>query len=269
MTITNPLLLQNPIEFIDKIKPAHVEEAITQVLEENKAIVDSLVNKANQSPDTISWQNFMYPLDLLEDRLGKVWSPVSHLNSVCNSNDLREAYDKGLALLTEYSTSLGLNKGLFEATTTLFNKAEALSLSATQKHILKDSLIDFKLSGMHLNLEEQKIYAEIQTRLAELSSKYEQNLMDSTMAWTKPITDVQVLIGLPDSELAMMAENANIREQSDYLITLEIPSYIAIMTYADNRELREEVYKAYSTRASDLAIEPQYDNSEIMAELLS
>lgn len=278
MTITNPLLLQNPIEKIDQIEPEQVEPAISKVIEENNALIESLVKLAADKQNTTSWQDFMLPLEKLEDRIGKVWSPVSHLNSVCNSDDLRLAYDKGLALLTEYSTKLGQHQGLYRATKALFDSAEAQKLSATQQHILKDSLIGFKLSGLHLNGEEQQVFSNIQQRLAELSSKYEQNLMDATMAWTKSLTDKTELAGLPDTELAMLKGNAEIRQQQGYLVTLEIPSYLAVMTYADDRKLREEVYTAYSTRASDQSTDGEidsngtdnnrFDNSEIMAELL-
>lgn len=273
MTITNPLLLQNPIEKIDQIKPEQVEPAISQVIEENNSAIENLVAKAVDKQNNISWQDFMLPLDKLEDRIGKVWSPVSHLNSVCNSDDLRLAYDKGLALLTEYSTKLGQHRGLYEGTKALLDSAEKQNLNATQKHILKDSLIGFKLSGLHLNNEDQQKFSKIQKRLAELSSKYEQNLMDATMAWTKLLKDKKELAGLPDTELAMLKGSAELRKQQGYLVTLEIPSYLAIMTYADDRKLREEVYTAYSTRASDQTTETmldnnRFDNSEIMAELL-
>jgi len=272
MTITNPLLLKNPIEKIDQIKPEHVQPAISQVIQENQAEIETLVKNIDQSnPEQtkISWQNFMLPLEKLEDRIGKVWSPVSHLNSVCNSDELREAYDKGLALLTDYSTQLGQHQGLYKATKALYDANEDQNLTPTQKHILKDSLLDFKLSGLHLNQDQQKTFSKIQKRLAELSSKYEQNLMDATMAWTKLLSDKNDLAGLPQTELAMLAGNAEIREKKGYLVTLEIPSYLAIMTYADDRKLREEVYTAYSTRASDQANDAgKFDNSKIMAELL-
>ncbi len=268
MTITNPLLLQNPIEMVDQILPEHVEPAISQIIEENKSVIRAIVEQAEKSPEQISWQNFMLPLEILEDRLAKAWSPVSHLNSVCNSKALREAYDKGVALLTDYATLLGQDRGLFNATERLYNNREALKLSQSQCQILKDSLISFKLSGLHLAQEQQQVFSDIQKRLAELSSKYEQNLLDSTMAWTKLIDEQAQLAGLPDTELAMLKENAKSRDQSGYLITLEIPSYLAIMTYADNRDLRREVYTAYVTRASENAENPEYDNSEIMAELL-
>ena len=267
MTITNPLLLQNPIEKIDSIQPQDVVPAISQVIRENNQQIEQIISQCNES--NISWQNFMLPLEILEDRMGKAWSPVSHLNSVCNSDELRQAYDEALALLTDYSTAIGQNKGLYQATKALYDARETLKLTDTQVHILKDSLIGFKLSGLHLNNEDQKTYSNIQKRLAELSSKYEQNVMDATMAWTKPISDKNDLAGLPETELSMMAANAEIREQQNYLVTLEIPSYLAIMTYADSRELRQEVYTAYSTRASDQSENKQFDNSQIMQELLN
>ncbi len=268
MTIINPLLLQNPIEKIDQIKPDQVEPAILKVIEENNEAIESLVELAANQQENTRWQDFMLPLEKLEDRIGKVWSPVSHLNSVCNSDDWRTAYDKGLALLTEYSTKLGQHQGLYKVTKELSDSAGANNFTATQKHILKDSLIGFKLSGLHLNNKDQQEFSKIQKRLAELSSKYEQNLMDATMAWTKLLVSQSSLAGLPDTELAMLKGNAELRDRQGYLVTLEIPSYLAIITYADDRKLREEVYTAYSTRASDQSTDCQFDNSEIMAELL-
>jgi oligopeptidase A len=268
MTITNPLLLQNPIESVDQISPEQVEPAISQIIDENKSVIEAIVAKAESSPDSTNWNNFMLPMELLEDRLAKAWSPVSHLNSVCNTKQLTEAYDKAVALLTDYSSFLGQNKGLFNATEALYENRQRQNLTQSQQQILKDSLISFKLSGLHLDTEKQKEFSQIQKRLAELSSKYQQNLLDSTMAWTNLIEDPKQLAGLPETELAMLKESAAARDQQGYLITLEIPSYLAIMTYADNRELRQQVYTAYSTRASELADDPQFDNSQIMAELL-
>jgi len=268
MTITNPLLLQNPIEKVDLIKPEHVQTAISKIIEENLTQIESLLEAVNSRASTISWQNFMLPLERLEDRLGKAWSPVSHLNSVCNSEPLRKVYDQTLAILTDYSTQLGQHRGLYQATQFLYESNQKPPLSDTRRHILKQALLSFKLSGLHLGTEQQQVFSHMQKRLAELSSKYEQNLMDATMAWTKLLSGSESLAGLPETELSMLASNAEMREKKGYLVTLEIPSYMAIMTYADDRDLRKEVYTAYSTRASDQSTDNQYDNSEIMAELL-
>lgn len=265
MTIANPLLLQNPIEEIDKIVPDYVEPAITQLIDENLKSIESLVKQEEPT-----WQSLMLPLEELDNRLGKAWSPVSHLNSVCNTEQLRAAYDKALGHLTNYSTQLGQDKALYLATKKLYENSEALSLSATQQHILKHSLISFKLSGLHLEAEQQKAFADIQSRLAELKSKYEQNILDATMSWSKHIEDADLLAGLPETEMAMLAANAQARDKEGFLVTLEIPSYLAVITYADSRELRQEIYNAYTTRASEIGPdEGKYDNSDIMAELLS
>ncbi len=265
MTIDNPLLLQNPIEKVDQIVPDYVEPAILEIIDDNLACVETLVNQTE-----LSWQNFMLPLEVIDNRLNKAWSPVSHLNSVCNSAELREAYDKALGHLTTYSTTLGQHQGLYQATKVLFDNREKQNLTATQIHILKDSLMGFKLSGLHLEANEQKAFAKIQGRLAALKSRFEQNVLDSTMSWTKTIKDEAELSGLPETEMAMLAGNAEARELPGYLITLEIPSYLAVITYADDKKLREEVYRAYTTRASELGPdEGKYDNSDIMAELLA
>ena len=264
MTITNPLLLQNPIEKVDQIVPDYVEPAISQIIKENKESIESLLKEKE-----ITWDNFMLPLEKLENRLGKSWSPISHLNSVCNTEALREAYNKALSMLTEYSTELGQHKGLYQATKALYDARESLSLSETQVHILKHSLIGFKLSGLHLSEEQQKEFAKIQGDLAQLKNKFEHNLMDATMSWTKSIEKAESLAGLPETELAMLEASAKAKEQEGYLITLEIPSYLAVMTYANDRKLREEIYTAYTTRASELGPdEGKFDNSTIMSELL-
>ncbi len=185
MTITNPLLLQNPIEKVDNIAPDYVVPAISTILKDNRESIERLV-----AQETFTWENFMQEMEALDNRLSRAWSPISHLNSVCNSEALRKAYNDALALLTKYSTELGQHKGLFEATESLYEAREALGLSATQVHILKDSLIGFKLSGLHLSETEQKEFAEIQGRLAELKTQFEQNILDATMNWSKNISDV-------------------------------------------------------------------------------
>ncbi len=268
MTITNPLLLKNPIVQVDQIKPDQVEPAILQIIEQNQTEIDRLV-AANSNHSSLNWQSFMQPLEHLDDRLTKAWSPVSHLNSVCNSDELREAYDKALALLTDYSTKMGQNQGLFQVTEALFQKADELKLSKSQKHILKHQLIQFKLSGLDLEPEKQAIYSDIQKQLAELSSKYQQNVMDSTQAWDKLIAQKSDLAGLPETELAMLGEQAKQKQQQGYLINLEIPSYLAVMTYADDAALRQEVYTAYATRASSEFVDKQYDNAEVMEKILA
>ncbi|MDQ7049524.1 MAG: M3 family metallopeptidase [Enterobacterales bacterium] len=268
MTITNPLLLKNPIVQVDQIKPEQVVPAILQIIQQNQTEIDHLLDSTSDH-SSLDWQKLIRPLERLDDRLTKAWSPVSHLNSVCNSDELREAYDKSLAFLTDYSTKMGQNQRLFELTEALSQKADELALSPSQRHILKHQLLQFKLSGLDLDPDKQAIYSDIQKQLAELSSMYQQNVMDSTLAWDKLIEQASDLAGLPETELAMLAEQAKQKQKQGYLINLEIPSYLAIMTYADDADLRQEVYTAYATRASSEFVDKQFDNAPVMEKILS
>ena len=211
----------------------------------------------------------LFRSDELGARLGEAWSPVSHLNAVCNSPELRVAYEACLPKLSDFDTELGQNRALFDAYQALANSPAAAQFSTAQKTILADELRDFRLSGIDLAPEQQKRYGEIQMRLSDLSSSFSNNLLDATQAWTKHITDESILAGLTDSAKEQMAQAAQSKELEGWLITLEFPSYYAVMTYADNRPLREEVYRAYSTRASDQGPNAgQLDNSPVMEEIL-
>ncbi len=190
-------------------------------------------------------------LDELHARLGQAWSPVSHLNAVCNSPELRAAYEACLPKLSAYWTELGQNRALFDAYQALAQSAEAAHFEVAQATILDHALRDFRLSGIDLPPAEQQRYGEIQMKLSELTSKFSNQLLDATQAWTKHIGDEAALAGLTDSAKAQMAQAAQAKGLDGWLISLEFPSYYAVMTYADQRALREEVYAAYCTRASD------------------
>jgi len=264
MTQTNPLLLQEPIEKIDCIEPDYVVPAISSIIEDNLKVISDL-----QQQEAPTWESLMWPLEAIDNRLHKAWSPVSHLNSVCNSEALRAAYEKALAKLTDYSTQIGQNQALYQSMKRLAESAESLQLSAQHRYLLTHELQGFELSGVALPEAERKRFADNQQKLAELSTRFEQNLLDATMAWQKHILDKSALAGLPEDELAMLAANAKNKGLEGYLLTLEIPSYLAVITYAEDRALREEIYTAYVTRASDQGPDAgKFDNSEIMQELL-
>ena len=208
-------------------------------------------------------------MDELNDRLGAAWSPVSHLNAVCNSAELREAYEACLPALSAYSTEMGQNRELFQAYEALANSPQAGGFDVAQKTILEHALRDFRLSGIDLPEAEQKRYAQVQSKLSELGSRFSNQLLDATQAWTKHITDEATLAGLTDSAKAQMAAAAQAKDLDGWLITLEFPSYYAVMTYAHDRALREEVYAAYCTRASDQGPNAgQNDNGPVMQEIL-
>ncbi|NLZ78383.1 MAG: oligopeptidase A, partial [Gammaproteobacteria bacterium] len=262
---TNPLLHDFDLPEYSAIRPEHIEPAIDTILADSRAAIEQILSQTAQH----TWESLVLPMDELGARLGEAWSPVSHLNAVCNSPELRVAYEACLPKLSDFDTELGQNRALFDAYQALANSPAAAQFSTAQKTILADELRDFRLSGIDLAPEQQKRYGEIQMRLSDLSSSFSNNLLDATQAWTKHITDESILAGLTDSAKEQMAQAAQSKELEGWLITLEFPSYYAVMTYADNRPLREEVYRAYSTRASDQGPNAgQLDNSPVMEEIL-
>jgi len=208
-------------------------------------------------------------LDELGERLSRAWSPVRHLNSVCNSPELRAAYEACLPKLSAYWTEIGQNRDLFNAYKALADSPAAAGFDVAQQTILKHALRDFHLSGIDLPEAEQQRFGAISMKLSELGSTFSNQVLDATQAWTRQITDEAQLAGLPDSAKAQMAQTAQGKGLEGWLITLEFPSYYAVMTYADDRALRQEVYTAYSTRASDQGPNAgQFDNGPVMLEIL-
>ncbi len=266
MTANNPLLQDFDLPPYSLILPEHVEPAVDQILADSRTAIAKLLEAQQANP---SWDGLVLALDELGARLGRAWSPVSHLNAVRNSPELRAAYEACLPKLSEYWTEMGQNKPLFDAYEALANSPAAANFDVAQKTILEHALRDFRLSGIDLPAEQQKRYGEIQMRLSELTSKFSNQLLDATQAWTKLIDDESRLAGLTDSAKAQMKQAAEAKELDGWLITLEFPSYYAVMTYADDRALREEVYAAYCTRASDQGPNAgQNDNGPLMAEIL-
>lgn len=262
----NPLLQDFDLPPFAEIKPEHVEPAIDQLLADSRARIAELL--AQQ--DRLNWDSLILPMDEMAARLSKAWGPVSHLNSVCNSPELRLAHEACLPKLSEFWTELGQNKQLFNAYQKIANSTQAQQFNDAQRKVLENELRDFRLSGIDLPVDKQQRYAEIQKQLSELSSTFSNNLLDATQAWTKHITDAQELAGVPESAMAQLAQAAQEKNLPGWLVNLEFPSYYAIMTYADQRELREEVYTAYSTRASEQGPNAnQFDNTEVITQTLN
>nr|WP_218953039.1 oligopeptidase A [Pseudomonas sp. BMW13] len=266
VTANNPLLQDFDLPPYSQIKPEHVEPAVEQILADSRVAIAELLERQQANP---SWDGLVLALDELGARLGRAWSPVSHLNAVCNSPELRAAYEACLPKLSEYWTEMGQNKPLFQAYEALSQSPQAATFDVAQTTILEHALRDFRLSGIDLPAEQQKRYGEIQMRLSELTSRFSNQLLDATQAWTKQVTDEALLVGLTDSAKAQMQQAAQAKGLDGWLITLEFPSYYAVMTYADDRALREEVYAAYCTRASDQGPNAgQNDNGPLMSEIL-
>jgi oligopeptidase A len=263
--MSNPLLTFTDLPPFSQIKPEHVKPAVEQVIEECRNKIEQVL-EGNTSP---SWINLVAPIDEVDDRLGRIWSPVSHMNSVMNSDELRDAYESCLPVLSEYGTWVGQHKGLFEAYKVIKASEAFSALNQAQQKTITDALRDFELSGIGLPADEQSRYGEISKRMSELGSQFSNNVLDATMGWSKLVTDVAELAGMPESALAAAQAAAESKEQEGYLLTLDSPSYLPVMTYCDNQELRKELYEAYVTRASDRGPNAgKWDNTEIITEQL-
>tara|TARA_R110001583_G_scaffold12410_9_gene55181 strand:+ start:818 stop:3037 length:2220 start_codon:yes stop_codon:yes gene_type:complete len=269
-TMTNPLLPQTvktlALPAFSKIKPEHIKHAVEQAIANCKGIIEKVLS----TNDCFTWENLVTPIDEVDDVLSKLWSPVSHMNSVVSSDELREAYESCLPLLSEYGTFVGQHQGLYQAYKSLKDGELFDKLDTAQQKVITNALRDFKLSGIALNDEDKKRYGEIVSRLSDLSSSYSNNVLDATHAFTVNITDEKKLAGLPQSALAAAKALAKSKAQTGYLFTLDFPSYLPVMTYCDNRDLREQMYSAFVTRASDQGPNAgEFDNSAIMDETLA
>ncbi|PLP90206.1 oligopeptidase A [Pseudomonas sp. FFUP_PS_473] len=266
MSANNPLLQSYDLPPFSAIRAEHVLPAIEQILADNRSAIAAILKSQGENP---TWEGLVLAMDELNDRLGAAWSPVSHLNAVCNSAELREAYESCLPALSAYATELGQNRELFQAYQALAASPAAAHFDVAQKTIIEHALRDFRLSGIDLPADKQQRYAEVQSKLSELGSRFSNQLLDATQAWTKHVTDEAALAGLTDSAKAQMAAAAQAKGLDGWLISLEFPSYYAVMTYAQDRSLREEVYAAYCTRASDQGPNAgQFDNGPVMSEIL-
>lgn len=273
--MTNPLLESHVLPPFSAIEAAHVEPAVSHIINESRAYLQNLLANLTQP----TWASLVAPLEEQGDKLDQAWSPVSHLNAVRNNDDLRNAYNASIALLTEYGTEMSQNENLFKAYQQLADSAEYKNLSQAQKQAVDNALRDFRLGGVALSDEHKKRYADIQQRLSELSTQFSNHVLDSTQAWFKHFEAADALAGLPESALAQAAQAAQKKSLEGYVITLDFPSYYAVMMYADNRALREEIYTAYVTRASadsqkttaenKIETTTEFDNTALIAETLA
>ena len=260
----NPLLEPALLPPFSEITPELITPAIDELLKQGRDQVAALASDTQKA----TWDEVVAPLDTANDALSQAWSPVSHMNSVVNSDGLRDAYNENLAKLSEYWTELGQNKGLFNAFQRVAEQSQGLD--AAQKKALEHNLRDFRLSGIDLPEQDQQRFAKIQKRLSELTTKFSENVLDATQGWEKHITDAAELAGMPEMSLAAAKQAAEAKGLEGYLITLEFPSYFPVITHCDNRELRREVYEAYATRASDQGpTAGQWDNTDVMTEILA
>ena len=264
--MNNPLLTMDSLPPFSQIQPDQVQPAVTQAIADCKQKIKDVLSQR----DPHTWDSLIAPLEEVNDRLARIWSPVSHLNSVLNSEALREAHDACLPLLSEFQTYVGQHEGLYQAYRELAESDDFPLLSGAQRKEIQNTLRDFRLSGIGLSAEAQQRYGEIQAHLSELASRFSNNVLDATQGWSKLVSDEAELAGLPQSAQAAARQLAEHKGQQGWLFTLDIPSYLPVMMYADNRALRAELYEAFTTRASEQGPNAgKWDNSAIMTELLS
>lgn len=261
--MNNPLIAPEGLPEFSAIRTEHVEPAIDVLLAQARETIAAVL----QNPSDPTWASVIEPITAADNAIERAWNPVAHLNGVMNSDALREAYTNCLAKLTNYYTERGQNEELFSAYQHIM---ESESLDAEQRKVLENALRDFRLSGVDLPLEAKARFGEISEALSKLSSDFQNRVLDATNEWNKQIDDESALAGLPEAAIELARQTAQQRDREGYLLTLEFPSYLPVMTYAEDRALREEVYTAFNTRASDQG--PQagaFDNTVTMEKILA
>lgn len=261
--MSNPLLHFSGLPKFEEVKAAHVSPAVDTLLAESRATIETLAT----STDAPSWQNFALKLEDMEEKLARAWSQVGHINSVVNSPELREAYNENLTKLTDFYADLGQDERLYAKFRTLKNSSEFAKLTSTQQKIVENELRDFRLGGAELPAEQKARFKAIQEELSKLSSKFEENVLDNTNDYALYIEDASKLAGIPDDVLQTAKEAAVTDKKVGYKFTLHFPSYLPVLQYAQNRELRETLYRAYATKASEFG-KKDWDNTPIIAQIL-
>ena len=261
---TNPLLTTHEFPLFKEILIWHIQPAIETLLKENQAAIAKLLPTSKPS-----WDNFIAPLYEIENTLNHAWSIVTHLKSVCHSDELTQVYTACLPQVSDHSTELSQNTLLYKAYQQIFESAEFAELTSAQKKAIEYGLRDFKLAGVHLPEKEKKHYANIVKKLSELETQFEDRLIKATDAWSYHTENAQELTGIPKHTLAHAKNLASKKGRAGWVFALDFPTYYSVISYADNRQLREKFYTAYITRASDQGPNGgQFDNTSIMNEIL-
>lgn len=262
--MSNPLLNFDGLPRFDEIRPEHVTPAIETLLNRCKTVVAGL-----EAPMTdITWDNFVTPLDDCTEQLSRAWGIVGHLSAIVDTPELRAAYNENIPRITEFWTSLSQNLALFKKYKTLRNASSFDSLSPSRQRVIENTLRDFRLGGAELPEDKKKRFAEIQEKTASLSTRFSENVLDATNDFELLIKNVSELSGLPEDILHAAQAAARADNKTGYKFTLHFPSFYPVMQYADNRAIREKMYRANATRASELGTNPEWDNTGNINELL-
>ena len=259
----NPLLNFSGLPQFDKVRAEHVEPAIDHLLKTARDCIEDLANSKAEP----TWGNFAKPLEDMEEKLSRAWSQVGHMNAVVNSPELREAYNASLPKLTDFYSDLGQDERLYAKFRALKNSPAFATLSSTQQRIVENEVRDFRLGGAELPEKDKARFKGIQESLSKLTTKFEENLMDTVNDFAHFVDDVSELKGLPEDALQAAQEAASRDGKTGYKFTLHFPSYMPILQYGENRALRETLYRAYATRASEFG-KAEWDNTPLMRDIL-
>jgi len=261
--VSNPLLHFAGLPKFNEIKPEHVSPALDLLLSEGRQTIDALATNR----DAPSWHGFALKLEDLDEKISRAWSQVGHMNSVVNSPELREAYNDNLAKLTDFYSDLAQDERLYAKYRAIHKSADFAKLTSTQQKIINNEVRDFKLGGAELPADKKARFKAISEELSKLAAKFEENVLDTTNEYALYEADKTRLAGIPDDVMQTAKEAASADKKAGYKFTLHFPSYIPVLQYADNRELRETLYRAYATRASEFG-KSEFDNTSIITQLL-
>ncbi|ROH85926.1 M3 family peptidase [Pseudomethylobacillus aquaticus] len=260
---TNPLLDFSGLPRFDQLLPDDVSPAVDALLQNARVQIEQLAS-ATSAP---SWDNFVRPLEDLEEQISRAWTQVSHTNAVVNSPELRQAYNDNLPKLTDFYSDLAQDERLYARYRALRDSAAYTSLNTAQRRIIDNELRDFRLGGAELPTAEKARFKAIQEQLSLLTSRFEENIMDTTNAYAHYVEDAAQVAGVPADALQTASEAAQADGKRGWKFTLHFPSYMPVLQYADDRALRETLYRAYATRASEFG-KPEWDNSPLMVDIL-
>jgi len=253
-----------------ELKIEEIEPVIDSIIKENNHKLEDLLSKYKTGDRKVEWDSLSAELEVMDNLLSRVWSPVSHLNSVLNTDKLRQAYDNCLPKLSTYQTEKAQNKELYNLFSTMQKSSEFDSLNQENKKTIKNTLLQFRLNGVALGEEEKIAFKNLENNLSSLKSKFEQNVLDATQAYRIHIEEKSQLSGLPEFIVEMARQAAAQEDLKGWLFTLDAPSYIGVMTYSDKRQFREEMYTAFCTRASNKGPNAgEFNNTQIIENILS
>jgi oligopeptidase A len=267
--VSNPLLYLAGLPKFNEVKPEHISPAIDGLLTAGRALIETLAT----STEVPTWENFALKLEDHSEKISRAWSQVGHMNAVVNSPELREAYNENLAKLTDYGSDLSQDERLYAKYKAIQTSAAFASLTPAQQKIINNEVRDFKLGGAELPAAQKARFKAVSEELSKLGSKFEENIMDNTNDFAHYVENVADLAGLPADSIEAALAAAKVDEKAGYKFTLHFPSYLPVLQYCENRALRETLYRAYATRASEFSKpdengKPKWDNTSLISDIL-